>query len=342
MTKNNKIVFAIIGTGNISNEHIEAIQNTEDGQVAYICGRNKSILKELAKKHNLLWTTDYQSILDNPEIDVVDIVLPSGLHAEYGIKAALAGKHVVVEKPIDVTLAKAEELINICKREGVTLGVISQNRFSDGMLQIYELIDSGKLGKLIQGDAYIKWHRTMEYYDSGEWRGTKALDGGGSFINQAIHFIDLLLSVMGSAKSVIAKTRTVNHKIEVEDIGMAMIEFANGAHGIIQASTAIFPGLPARLEIHGTQGTVIYENDNIIFNQIEGEMPFQLVEQYSQNSAADPKSLNNNLFIREFEDIISAIKERRKPKVSGEEALKALRLILAIYESSDSGETILI
>ncbi len=340
MEKNKKIAFAIIGAGNISSEHISAIQNINDADVAYIYGRNESVLKELANKFNILWTMDYQSILDNPEIDVVDIVLPSGLHAEFGIKAALAGKHVIVEKPIDVTLEKAEQLINTCKEKGVTLGVISQMRFSDGMQKIYEYVTNGKLGKIIQGDAYIKWYRSMEYYDSGEWRGTKALDGGGAFINQAIHFIDLLLSVMGSVKSVTAKTRTVNHNIEVEDIGMAMVEFANGANGIIQASTAIFPGLPARLEIHGTKGTIIFENDKIVFEHFEGEQPFSAINDTKLSSAADPKQLNSDLFIREFEDIISSIKQKRQPKVSGEEAYKALQLILSIYESSSSGQTV--
>jgi len=335
-----KLRFAIIGTGNISSEHISAVQNLDGAEVAYIYGRNESVLKELSKEYNLSWTTDYQSILDNSEIDVVDIVLPSGLHVEFGIKAAQAGKHVIVEKPIDVTLEKAEELIISCKEAGVTLGVISQMRFSDGMQEIYEYVTAGKLGKIIQGDAYIKWYRSMEYYDSGEWRGTYALDGGGAFINQAIHFIDLLLSIMGPVKSVSAKTRTVNHNIEVEDIGMVMVEFVNGAHGIIQASTAIFPGLPARLEIHGSNGTVIFENDKIVFQHIKGDEQFSAVKDEEISGAADPKNLNSDLFIRQFEDIISAIKQKREPKVSGEEAYKALELIIAIYESSNSGEPV--
>lgn len=340
MGKNKKLRFAICGSGNITGEHISALQNIDGAEAAYIFGRNESALKVLANKYNLLWTTDYQEILDNRKIDVIDITLPSGLHAEFGIKAAKAGKHVIVEKPIDVTLEKAEELIKICKKQGVTLGVISQNRFSDGMQKLYKYIAAGKLGKIIQGDAYIKWYRTKEYYDSGEWRGTRALDGGGAFINQAIHFIDLLLSVMGPVKRISAKTRTVKHNIEVEDIGIAMVEFANGAHGIIQASTAIFPGLPARLEIHGTKGTVIYENDSITFEHIEGEEPYLKVNEAQSGGAADPKMLNSELFIREFEDIISAIHQKWQPIVSGEEAYKALQLILAIYESSNSGEPV--
>lgn len=340
MEENNKLNFAIIGTGSISRAHIESLQHINDAEVTHIYGRNEATLKSLTDSYNLIGTTDYQAILENPAVDAVVIVLPSGLHAEFGIKAALAGKHVIVEKPIDVSLEKAKDLINSCEENSVTLGVISQMRFSDGMLKLYEYVSEGKLGEIFQGDAYIKWYRSMEYYNSAEWRGTRALDGGGAFINQAIHFIDLLLSVMGPVKKVTAKTRTVNHNIEVEDIGMAMVEFANGAHGIIQASTAIFPGLPARLEIHGTKGTVIFEDDKIIFEQFEGEKPFILGNESEKGSASDPKKFNSDLFIREFEDIISAIKYKRKPKVSGDEAYKALQLVLSIYKSSDIGEPV--
>ncbi len=339
MINEKKLKFAIIGTGNITNEHILAIQKDAKAEVTHIFGRNESALEKLGKKYNVLWTTDYKIILDNPQIDVVDITLPSGLHADFGIEAAKAGKHVIVEKPIDITLEKAKLLIDTCKNNDVTLSVISQMRFSDGMQKLHKYVSTGKLGKIIQGDAYIKWFRSQEYYNNGKWRGTRALDGGGAFINQAIHFIDLLLFIMGSVEKITAKTRTVNHNIEVEDIGSALVEFENGAHGIIQASTAIFPGLPARLEIHGTKGTVIFENDNISFEHIEGEEPISGQES-EKGGAADPTMINNNLFVRQFEDIVSAIKQNRQPKVSGEEAFKALQLILAIYESSNSGQLV--
>jgi len=340
MDKKNILNFAIIGAGNITGDHISALEKVEGANVAYICGRNDSKLQELASKHNILWTTDYKEILNNPEIDVVDITLPSGLHAEYGIEAAIAGKHVVVEKPIDVTLKKAEALIRTCNEQGVTLGVISQMRFSDGMQKIYSYLADGKLGEIIQCDAYVKWYRSQEYYDSGEWRGTKKLDGGGAFINQGIHFIDLLLSVMGPAKRISAKIRTVNHdNIEVEDIGMAMVEFANGAHGVIQASTALYPGIPARLELHGTKGTIIYEGDGISFEHIEGAEPFSY-HNSEKGGASDPRSLDGDVFIREFENIVSAIQNEHEPMVSGDEAYRALQLILAIYKSSDSGQPV--
>jgi len=335
-----KFKFAIIGTGNVTNDHISALQKVEGAELTYIFGRNKSAVKELANKHNILWTTDYNEILKNPDIDIIDITLASGLHADFGIKAAKAGKHVIVEKPIDVSLEKAEALINECKKHGVTLGVISQMRFSKGMRKLYNYVSTGKFGEFIQGDASIKWYRTQEYYDSGKWRGTYALDGGGPFINQAIHYIDLLLSVMGSVKNVYAKTRTVSHNIEVEDTGIALIEFTNGAQGVIQASTAFFPGLSARLEIHGTKGTVIFENDEIIFEHFKGDQAFSAINSKKKGGASDPRIINNDLFVRQFEDILSAISNKQHPKVNGKEAYKALQLILAIYKSSVSGQLV--
>ena len=335
-----KLKFAIVGTGNVSNDHISALKKVEGAELTHIWGRNKEAVKALAAKHNIHWTHDYSEILNNPEIDVIDIVLPSGLHARFGIQAAKAGKHVVVEKPIDVSLDKAKALIGECKKQGVTLSVISQRRFSEAMQRLYHYVVSGKFGKLLQGDAYIKWYRSQEYYDSAEWRGTYALDGGGAFINQGIHYIDMLLWLMGPVKSVCARTRKAIHNIEVEDTGIAMLEFAGGAQGVIQASTALFPGQPARLEIHGTKGTVIFQDDEIIFRHFEGEEPFSAAAGPDKGSASDPTATNNELFVRQFEDIVAAIDGKTRPQVSGEEAYNALQLVLAIYMSSASGRTV--
>ena len=341
MTESKKLKFAIVGAGAIASHHILALQQISGAEVSHVCRRDETKVQELAQNFNILGTTNYQDLLKNPDINVIDITLPSGLHAEFGIQAAQAGKHVIVEKPIDVTLKKADALIKACKDNGVALGVISQMRFTDDMLKLYDYVSTGRFGKLIQGDAYIKWYRSQKYYNSGAWRGTWALDGGGPFINQGIHFIDLLLSVMGPAKWVSAKTRNVSHDIEVEDIGMAMVEFKNGAHGVIQAATTVLPGLPARLEIHGTKGTIIFEGDRISFLYIQGEQPCT-VQEVDKGGASDSMAINVTPFVREFEDIIAAIHEKREPKVSGREARKSLQLILAIYESSKTGKPVVI
>ncbi len=337
--KNKTLKFALAGAGAVAAHHVKALRMVPDADVVQGRQRDEQKLRAFARQFHLDWSTDYRDLLDNPEIDVIDIVVPSGLHGELGIQAARAGKHVVVEKPIDVTLKKADELIAACNDAHVTLAVISQMRFNNDMLKVYDLISRGKLGTLIQGDAIIKWYRPQAYYESAAWRGTWALDGGGPFINQGIHFIDLLLSVMGPVKWVSARTRTVGHRIEVEDIGMAMVEFQSGAQGIIQAATALYPGLPARLEIHGTNGTLIFEGEHISFLHIEGEQPYRKGDA-EKGAAAVPMAIDVMPFVREFEDIAAAIRERREPKVNGAEARRALQLVLAIYESARSGRPV--
>jgi len=333
--------IGIIGAGNVAISHVLGWQQTDGAAPLAVCRRDETKVKEFANKFNLEWTTVYQELLTRDDINVVDILLPSGLHAECGIAAAEAGKHVIVEKPIDVTLQKADNLIAACQENGVTLGVISQYRFMDGMLKMYKILADGKLGQLIQGDAYIKWFRPQSYYDSGAWRGTWKLDGGGPFMNQGIHFIDLLLSAMGPVKSVYAKTKTLAHNIEVEDIGVAMLEFQNGAYGVIEASTATFPGMPARLDIHGTKGTLSIEGDKMVFLHIDGK-DSESDTDVDKGGASNPLDINVRPFVRQFTDIVEAIQTGRQPIVNGDVARKPLELILAIYESSKSGKEVIL
>lgn len=331
--------FALVGPGAVAAHHVKALRQLKDAEIVILCHPQEEAARRFGDKFDLPWTTDFDALLQRRDIDVVDVTTPSGAHAEVGIAAARAGKHVVVEKPIDVTLDKADALISACRTAGVRLGVISQYRFMDPVLELHGLLREGKLGELIQGDAYIKWYRSQDYYDSGDWRGTWALDGGGPFINQGIHFIDLLLSVMGPVKWVHARTRTVNHRIEVEDIGTAMVEFVSGAQGVIQASTAIYPGLPARLEVHGSRGTVIVEGEKLALKAIEGEQE-QRQGDVVAAGAASPMSIDVKPFVRQFQDYLEALSQDRDPAVSGEVARCSLQLILAIYESNRRGKPV--
>ncbi|NOY76678.1 MAG: Gfo/Idh/MocA family oxidoreductase [Calditrichaeota bacterium] len=339
MNSGKNLTFAIVGAGAVASHHLSALSQVPGAEIRSIVRRNAEKAREMAGKFHVNWTTRIEDVLEDPEIDVIDITLPSGLHADVGILAAQAGKHVVVEKPIDITLEKADALIEACEKQGVTLAVISQNRFTDDMLKLSDILKAGQLGQLIEGDAFVKWYRPQSYYDSGVWRGTWALDGGGAFMNQGIHFVDLLLSVMGPVATVSARTKTVAHRIEVEDLGVAMLEFKNGALGVIQASTAMYPGLPARLDIHGTRGTAIFEGNSLSFLHVEGLAPF-LKERVDKGGAAAPMAISVTPFVREFEDIVSAIRDHRQPKVNGQEARRALQLVLAIYESSRTGKLI--
>ena len=335
----NPLRIGIIGAGNVGVSHILAWQQISGAIPVAVCRRDEEKARIFADQFNLDWETDYQALLNRDDIDIVDILVPSGLHAEIGIAAAKAGKHVIVEKPIDVTLNKADELIAACRANDVKLAVISQYRFMDGMQRMYKVLEKGQLGPLVQGDAYIKWFRPQSYYDSGAWRGTWELDGGGPFMNQGIHFIDLLLSAMGPVRSAYAKTKTHAHDIEVEDVGIALLEFRNGALGVIEASTSTFPGMPARLEIHGTKGTLIIEGDKLVLLHIEGQEPERATD-VDAGGASDPTDIDVTPFARQFEDILEAIQTGRDPLVSGETARRPLELILAIYESSRVGKEV--
>jgi UDP-N-acetyl-2-amino-2-deoxyglucuronate dehydrogenase len=288
------------------------------------------------------------------ESDAVTICVPSGLHAEVGRRVAELGVHVLVEKPIDVTLEAATSLVKACREANVKLGVVSQHRFARDILRLKDTIDASELGPMIQGDAYIKWYRTQHYYDSGEWRGTWKLDGGGCLINQGIHYIDMIQWLMGGVASVQAQVRTSAHSIEVEDVAAALVEYKSGALGVIQGSTSFFPGFAERLEVHGRHGSVIIEGDRSIVWEVDPEgaddsSPYgrgvtqqptpnvrigeKLVE-LTKEEHADRWIEQHRLQIQDFVD---SVEQDRDPFVTGEMALEPLRVILAIYQSAQNG-----
>lgn len=334
MTK--PIRFALVGAGMVAGHHVKALQQISGVELIGVCEKDLDKARNFAERHQITNVFDSLDFLNDPNVDIVDVVTPQGSHAEIGIVAAKAGKHVIVEKPIDADLDKADELIKICHKQGVTLSVISQNRFTDAIRSVRSAIRKGEFSKIIEGDVYVKWYRPQSYYDQDDWRGSKDQEGGGVLINQAIHFIDMLLWVMGPVKSVYAQTKTVAHKMQTEDLALAMINFESGALGIIQGSTAMYPGLPARLEIHGTKGTAILEGTEISFWQIEGQEARGDKEKVDASGANVPMAIPLEPFVRQFKDVIAAIREGRPPLVTGEEARKPLALIKAIYESAEN------
>lgn len=334
------IRFALVGAGMVAGHHVNALKEIPDVELVGVCERDLDRAREFAQRHSIRKTFECLDFLNDPNIDIVDVATPQGSHAEIGIAAAKAGKHVIVEKPIDADLAKADKLIETCHKEGVTLSVISQNRFTDAIREVRTAVAEGTFGKIIEGDVYVKWYRPQSYYDQDDWRGTKEQEGGGVLINQAVHFIDMLLWVMGPVKSVYAHVNTVAHKMETEDIAAAMINFASGAGGVIQASTAMYPGLPARLEIHGTKGTAILEGTEISFWQVEGEEPRSDKEKVEASGANVPMAIPLEPFVRQFKDVIAAIREGRPSLVTGEQARQPLALIKAIYESAETGRVV--
>ncbi len=338
--------FGIIGCGNIAKIHAQAIRAIPGCRLIGFCGKSREKAQRMADEFESTWTVDLRKFLENPELQAVSICAPSGVHAEIGIQAARAGKHVMVEKPIDVTRSKAIALIEACQKAQVKLAVIFQSRFLPAVQFLKRSIDEGCLGKLLAADAYVKWYRTPEYFEAARWRGTQALDGGGALINQAIHTIDLLQYLAGPVESVFGLTRRLlHHAIEAEDTAAAVVNFREGAIGVIQGSTSIFPGFSRRLEIHGENGSAILDGNDITCWKLKDDggiaMPQEILcGKDSSDGASNPMNLDIAGHQRQIVDFIESIEQDREVLVPGEEGLKALEIVLAIYESSKEGRMV--
>ncbi|MFY4776666.1 Gfo/Idh/MocA family protein [Metabacillus sp. RGM 3146] len=349
-----KIGFGIIGCGVISETHRAQICEIEDAVLVAVSDENPEKARDLAAKADADWYSDYREMLKRNDIDVVCILTPSGAHHEMTIDAARAGKHVITEKPIDTTLEKAALMIEECEKANVKLSVISQHRFDSSTNKVKKAIDEGKFGKMILGQASVNWYRSQEYYDSGDWRGTWKLDGGGALMNQSIHTIDLLQYLMGPVESVFAHTATLAHeRIEVEDVAAATVKFTNGGIGSIVGTTCAFPGLSARLEVFGTLGTAVIDDDRLTHlylketamnlsahYEVNAKNLAEIQEKQTETGASNPGAIAGNSHRDQLQDMIAAIREDREPLVNGREGVKPLEIILAIYKSAESGKPV--
>jgi predicted dehydrogenase len=323
----------------IAGIHVTALQEIPEANAVGAWSRSPDRAKRFATEHRVRPYASYEALLADPGVQAVIVCLPSGHHAEYGIRAAEAGKHVIVEKPIDITEARARALIETCRKAGRHLSVIFQSRFTPAARRVRRALDEGRLGRIILGDAYVKWYRSPQYYASNAWRGTKTIEGGGALINQSIHAIDLLQWLMGGARRVCGLVRTSTHRIETEDLGVAVVEFAGGALGMIEGTTAVQPGFKERLEIHGQKGSLTIEGGRITSWKVEGcqEQDYLDPEMPAFGDPASPAISNVN-HKAQLQDILAAIRADKPSLVSGEEGLKALKIVLGIYESSASGK----
>jgi UDP-N-acetyl-2-amino-2-deoxyglucuronate dehydrogenase len=341
--------FGIIGCGNIGPIHAAAINEVAEAELVAVSDVVIESAHNLTERFPAEVHADYRDLLARDDIQAVSLCVPSGLRAELAEACAAAGKHILSEKPLEISTERIDRIVSAADNAGVRLGCIFQSRFADGPQHIYKALAEKRFGNLVLGDAYVKWYRTQEYYNSGAWRGTRKLDGGGALMNQGIHQIDLLLSFMGPVKSVVAKTDTVGHEgIEVEDLACALLSFESGAMGVIEGSTAIWPGHAARIEIHGTNGSVVTEEGEIRFwkfrEEKEGDAAIQAnLDKKSDlgSGAGDPlASLRHEGHRRQIEDFARAILEGRPPAVDGREARRAVELIEAIYRSAESGTAV--
>jgi predicted dehydrogenase len=340
--------FGIIGCGVIAPFHARAIGDLADARLVAVADEVPDRARDLAADFEVE-ALDPDALLSRPDVDVVCVCVPSGLHASVGTRVAAAGKHVVVEKPIEITLEAADRLIDAARSNGVELAVISQHRWDAGVKELKTLVDGGSLGHLVLGDAIVKWYRTQPYYDSGSWRGTWQLDGGGALMNQAVHYVDLLQWIMGPVEHVFARTRTAAHeRIEVEDVAVAALGFASGAVGTIVASTAVYPGLSERLEVSGTGGTAIVEAGELKVRELKEEKGETSAygaragdsDGEAAGASADPADISYRGHREQLQDLLHAIDTGARPAVDGEGARKALEIILAVYESARTGRDV--
>jgi len=333
-----KLHYGIIGVGNIAPLHARAIQAVPETELVAVVTRNAERGQAFAEKYGGVWQSDYLELLQRPDVDVVAVCTPHDLHAWMTIAAAEAGKHVLCEKPMARTAAECDAMIAACDQAGVTLGVVFQSRFEPLSLQLKRLIDEGTLGRLVWNSANTIWYRSDDYYRSGPWRGTWEHEGGGVLINQAIHAIDLLLWLTGMPDRIAAQTRTLNHTIEVEDGAIATLEYADNRLGLIQATTAAYPGYAERLEVYGTRGSAIYHKG-------EGRLEWHLLDPHEDHmleadissGAANPMDITAAGHAAVFQDFAEAIRQGRRPLIDGIEGRRSVEVVEAIYRAARSG-----
>ena len=336
-----KIGFGIIGTGSIVNTYVKCISELAQAKLVGLYTKSSARIESAQKEFGVPVFDNMEQFLEQPDIDIVCVCNESGNHGEAIKAAAKAGKHVLSEKPIEVTLEKIDAIIKVCEQQKVKLGCTLQNRCSPEYVELYNVVSQGKLGKLLMGNAHINWYRPTEYYKNNPWRGTMQLDGGAAFMNQGVHTIDLLLNVMGPVSSVFGNVKTMVHDIEGEDVGSAILSFANGAMGTITGGTALYPGYPEKLEVYGENGSILMEGGKIVQWNVKGlPRPSSTPTGEMGSGASDPMAITHLNHKKVIEDMMAAVRESRSPMVDGAEARKAVEVITSIYKSSDEARVV--
>ena len=335
--------LAIIGYGAIGDIHAKVIESIDGAQLIAVATRNPEKQSEAAAKYHCAVYSDYHEMLRRDDIDIVSVCLPSGLHEEAATAVAEAGKHCIVEKPMEINVERCQRMAELFDKKGLTLSVIFQHRFDRSAQLTKKAIQSGKLGKLNYGSARTLWFRNEEYYRASKWRGTWVGDGGGALMNQAIHSIDLLQHLMGSVEAVCGKCATLYHDtMETEDLGIAMLKFKSGALGVIEGTTLAYPGFFSEVNIWGQDGSVGIRNDAIQFYHVsspDSEME-KLIESGDEKIAYGWYNLVPH--IRQYQDIMDAIAHNRTPQVTGLEAMESVKIIEGIYRSSRENEWVVL
>ena len=339
-----KLGIGIVGCGMISYFHARAIAEIEEAQLVGAHSDRAEAAERFANEFDTRIFHSFEDMLACPDVDIVSICTPSGLHAPMAVKAAKAGKHIIVEKPVAITREQIDSIEKATKESRVKLAVISQHRFSPAVQFVKKAIDEGAFGKILIVDINMKYYRTPEYYKSSAWRGTREMDGGGALMNQGIHGIDLINYLAGPVSSVYGKVKTEVHDIEVEDTAVAFVEYESGAIGAIHGTTSVNPGQPRVIDINGTLGSVTLIEDKIKRWNVEGyDMPAELLftpEKGLKGGFNAPDNISYKNHKKQIRDMIGAIIEDREPMITLSDGRRSVETILSIYESSETGTPI--
>lgn len=348
-----KIGYAVLGLG-IGMAHVEGVLASEFAEIVAVCDLDEKRL-EKAKKlvPSATLYRDFEELLADDRVEIISICLPSGMHADFAVRAMEAGKHVLVEKPLDIHYDTAMRIEEARVRTGKKAGVVFQNRYHFSMAPIYDAVQSGRLGKLILGTFAVKWYRDQKYFDGqGGWRGTWAMDGGGSLMNQAIHTLDLMCLLMGKPVSVMSTMGIYDHDIETEDMTAGIITFESGARATFVSTTCAYPGISTEIMLYGTGGSIEADADRLKLWKMKEPLPDMdedeeeemMLEKYGRGNRAASLENPDQLYghRRVVEDMILAVRDDREPDVGPAEGARVVRLIEAIYESAKTGKTVVL
>jgi len=352
--KGEKVRIGVIGVGAIGPSHVYSIKRTEGCALAAICDLRAEAAARVAGENGVPYFTSVKDMVSADAVDAVTISTPSGFHLETALEAIEAGKHVLSEKPLEITTERIDRILTAVRRKGVKLGGVFQCRFMPVVRRLKRLVDDGLLGDIYSGSVYMKRYRTQSYYDSAGWRGTWKVDGGGCLMNQGIHYVDLFLWFMGEAQEVIAITETMGRQVEVETLALSLVKFASGARGVIEGTTLAYPELPSYLEIFGSRGTLSFTSEKVLRMDLIDPTPgeaaerdalFALKAEQEAKRATETKTVAAGTAVPSLDmghgpviaDFVEAIRTDREPFVNGPEARRAVELITAIYASGRDG-----
>ena len=335
--------YGIVGCGGIAPWHARGVKLKEGAEIVAVCDVSMEAAQKLSNEFGGVPYDDYNKMFNEVELDGISICTPGGTHCEIVVAAANSHVNVLCEKPLEVSRERLDRMVDVCHENGVKLAGIFQLRTTPLWRAIRRVVTSGMLGKMILADAYLKYYRSSEYYQSAGWRGTYSLDGGGCLMNQGIHCVDLLLWTMGPVTKVSAFADHLIRDIEVEDTAVCLLNYANGAMGVLEGATSVYPGMKFRLEFHGECGTLRADGSKIVelrselLNKEQAQEVIESAENFPDNSARDPLALGIEAHVEQIHDFIQAVEQDREPMVTGEEARKPVDLILSLYDAARNG-----